>query len=150
MKPVCVTISSTIDRDGMEEKEVIQQTVTGQFENKEERWFLRYREQEGTEEETRTTVKANHDEVVLIRHGAISYRQTYRPGSKSSSLMKIPNGTVEMIVHTHTYERTLVDGRGVISFSFALTVGEEALGEYRLKIEWMEVSDLDECVGKGA
>jgi uncharacterized beta-barrel protein YwiB (DUF1934 family) len=101
-------------------------------------WVLRYLEHVGTPEEVRTAVKALPGEVTVVRQGAISYRQTYRPGEKRESVVTTPAGTTRMEVTTLSCYRDRTDGEGRIAFSFLLTMGEQKLGHYELRITWTE------------
>lgn len=121
--------------DGGEE-ECIEQQLDGQWEQRGEAWVLRYQENPGTPEQVRTTLKATPTDVVVIRQGLISYRQTYRPGESTSSVIETPAGRSEMEVETLDYSRE----HGHIRFSFHLHMENEPLGRYQLDIRWTEVA----------
>ncbi|SFI68792.1 DUF1934 domain-containing protein [Thermoflavimicrobium dichotomicum] len=138
MIPVQIQIKSVIYHEGEGEPEVIQQQAEGQLDVREDEWVLRYRENTGTEDETRTTVKSWPDYLMVIRHGAVSYRQTYRPHQTITSMVHTPAGQTEMDVTTLDYIREWKPPNGRISFSFHLTMGQEKMGRYQLTIQWIE------------
>ncbi|GGE05707.1 hypothetical protein GCM10011571_03530 [Marinithermofilum abyssi] len=140
LKPIRLDIVSEIRSDDQEDVERIEQQLKGHFDQKEDRWVLRYWEEPGTQEEVRTTVKAKEDEVTVIRQGAVSYRVTYRPGQTSLSLVETPGGKAEMEVHTLDYRRRMEESHGQIQFSFRLRMAGEEMGHYQLKIQWTGVS----------
>jgi uncharacterized beta-barrel protein YwiB (DUF1934 family) len=135
--PVLLHIRSTIQSDE-EWDEAIEQNQVGEFEERDGQWVLRYWENKGTADEVRTVVKAGENEVTVIRHGAIAYRQTYRPGQETGSVIHTLAGESEMRVRTIDYRRDRRDNGGVILFSFQLHMGEEEMGQYQLQIEWTE------------
>jgi len=135
--PVHLRIRSTILSKG-EWNDEIEQNEVGEFEDRDGQWVLRYWENPGTKDEVRTVVKAAENEVTIIREGAIAFRQTYRPGHETGSLIHTPAGEGEMRVRTLDYRRDRRDNGGVILFSFWLHMGEEEMGQYQLQIEWTE------------
>jgi uncharacterized beta-barrel protein YwiB (DUF1934 family) len=138
--PVKIYIESTIEQESGQEPEVIRQELDGCLEVKEgEEWILRYKENGGTADETRTSVKAFPDRVTVVRQGPVSYRQTYIPGQKLESIVHTPAGKTEMEVTTLHYTRERSEERGSIYFSFLLTMGNQTLGTYELSLKWMEV-----------
>lgn len=137
MKAIQLDIYSYILAADGGEPEIIDQQLEGRLERKGETWILRYVENAGNSDQVRTTVKAGPEEVTVIRQGMIAYRQTYRPGETTYSMIETPGGTSEMKVETENYSRE--DGH--IRFSFRLSAGEEPMGLYRLDIRWTEVSE---------
>ncbi|MDN4592597.1 DUF1934 domain-containing protein [Polycladomyces subterraneus] len=137
MIPVHLHIRSAIQSKN-EWDDAIEQNEVGEFEDRDGQWVLRYWENKGTAEEVRTVVKAGENEVTVIRQGAIAYRQTYRPGHETGSLIHTPAGESEMRVRTLDYRRDRRENGGVIFFSFRLHMGEEEMGQYQLQIEWTE------------
>lgn len=136
MIPVQLVIESTIDQE-----EKILQEMEGQFVERGEEWVLRYVEHPGSEDEIRTTVKAEQHKATVIRQGAITYRQTYSPGKRTFTRIEMPGGTAEMEVNTLDYQRRQTGEQGELSVSFLLEMGGEQLGNYQLQIKWFEVSN---------
>ncbi|WP_169713642.1 DUF1934 domain-containing protein [Paludifilum halophilum] len=137
--PIRLEIQSSIDPGEREDVQSIEQDLKGHFEKRDKHWVLRYTEKPGTEEEVRTTVKAGEEEVVVIRQGMVAYRTTYRPGSRTYSLIETPGGTSEMEINTLDYQWTGDEGSGSIRFSFQLRMEGEEMGRYQLQIQWTEV-----------
>ncbi|WP_168188776.1 DUF1934 domain-containing protein [Thermoflavimicrobium daqui] len=138
MIPIKIHIESIIHHEQEDQPEVIKQDLAGTFALRGDEWVLRYKENEGTPDETRTAVKSTQDQITIIRHGAISYRQTYRPQETMTSMIHTPAGQTEMDVHTLYYLRERDEFHGLIRFSFHLTMGQEKLGNYQLTIRWTE------------
>lgn len=137
MIPVQLYIESTIHTEG-EEPEVIRQQLAGRLQFKDEEWVLRYTENTGTADEVRTSVKSLPDRITVVRQGPVSYRQTYRPGEKTESIVHTPAGKTEMDVTTLKYFREWTGEEGCIQFSFLLNMGAQDLGRYQLIIKWTE------------
>ncbi|SMO68158.1 DUF1934 domain-containing protein [Melghirimyces algeriensis] len=140
MDRIRLSIVSLIDSEDGERQEPIEQQMEGWFQTRENRWILKYTEKPGTEDEVKTTVKADQDEVTVIRQGAVSYRQRYCPGKMTSCLIETPGGVAEMDVQTLSYQRERLDEGGQVQFSFRLFMEGEALGRYQLTIQWTEVA----------
>ncbi|QKG85777.1 DUF1934 domain-containing protein [Kroppenstedtia pulmonis] len=141
MKPIYLEIQSFIQPGAGLEPQTIKQQLEGFFEERPSEWVVRYTETPGTDEEIRTTVKADTEEVTVIRQGMVSYRTTYRPGQETFSLIEVPGGTSEMEVMTKTYQRNQTSDGGMIQFTFDLKMGNEEMGQYQLRIQWTEVPD---------
>nr|WP_258567755.1 DUF1934 domain-containing protein [Paenactinomyces guangxiensis] len=133
-------IESTIQSETDQAPEVIRQNLSGRLRINENEWVLRYTEHSGTEDEVRTSVKSLPEQITVIRQGSVSYRQTYRPGTNTQSIVYMPGGKTEMDVTTLEYHRERTDREGTIQFSFLLNMGAQKLGHYRLKIQWMEAN----------
>ncbi|WP_164491853.1 DUF1934 domain-containing protein [Staphylospora marina] len=139
MIPVRIWIESLIQHEPDIEPEVIRQEMTGTFRCREnDEWVIRYVEQEGQEDEVRTTVKSLPESMIVIRQGAVAYRQTYVPGRMTESLVHTPAGITEMEVSTLSCTRNRSGGEGEIRLSFLLGMGGEDLGRYELNLRWME------------
>lgn len=136
--PVQLWIESTIQAEEDQEPEIIHQQLAGRLQVKDEEWVLRYKENPETEDEVRTSVKSMPTQITVIRQGAVSYRQTYRPGEKLESIVHTPAGKTEMEVTTLKYHRERTDKHGHIQFSFLLNMGTQSLGYYQLDIKWTE------------
>lgn len=137
--PVNISIQSVIQHEEGQEPEVVEQSLKGKFEVKENGiWSLKYKENEGTADEVFTSVRSSEDQIVISRQGPVSYRQTYRPGKKVESIVYTPAGKTEMEVTTLSYQRRLEKAEGEIRFSFLLTMGSQDLGRYELSLKWME------------
>lgn len=139
MIPVQLYIESTIHAEG-EEPEVIRQQLAGRLQFKDEEWVLRYTENTGTADEVRTSVKSLPDQITVVRQGPVSYRQTYRPGETTESIVHTPAGKTEMDVTTLKYFRERTGEEGLIQFSFLLNMGAQDLGRYQLIIRWTEAT----------
>jgi uncharacterized beta-barrel protein YwiB (DUF1934 family) len=137
--PVQLYIESTIHAEG-EEPEVIRQQLAGRLQIKDEEWVLRYTENTGTADEVRTSVKSLPDQITVVRQGPVSYRQTYRPGETTESIVHTPAGKTEMDVTTLKYFRERTGEEGLIQFSFLLNMGAQDLGRYQLIIRWTEAT----------
>ncbi|SEM81900.1 Uncharacterized beta-barrel protein YwiB, DUF1934 family [Lihuaxuella thermophila] len=137
MIPVQLYIESTIHREG-EEPEVIRQQLSGGLQFNDEEWIIRYTENAGTADEVRTSVKSFPDRITVVRQGPVSYRQTYRPGETTQSIVHTPAGKTEMDVSTLKYLRERAGQEGRIQFSFLLNMGAQDLGSYQLIIQWTE------------
>jgi uncharacterized beta-barrel protein YwiB (DUF1934 family) len=135
---VNVHIESIIQEQEKQEPEVIQQEVLGRLERKAEEWVIRYIEHAGTPDEVRTSVKSLPKQITIIRHGAVSYRQTYQPGETTESIIHTPAGKTEMDVTTIDYQRELNGEVGQIRLSFHLNMGSQHLGYYQLQFKWTE------------
>ncbi|MDQ0418315.1 uncharacterized beta-barrel protein YwiB (DUF1934 family) [Croceifilum oryzae] len=138
LREVRVRVASIIYSDPVAEPEKIEQEMTGSFEQSRTDWKIRYKENPNTSEEVATMVRAGEEQLVIIRRGGISYRQVYRPGEVTVSLMTTPGGQMEMEVHTHQYHREMGQGSGKIEFSFELSMSGQLLGLYELTIDWLE------------
>ncbi|MDR6225417.1 DUF1934 domain-containing protein [Desmospora profundinema] len=137
MGAIQLAIQSLIHPSDGGKEETIEQKLDGRLERKGETWILRYLENAGKQDQVRTTVKADPAEVAVIRQGMIAYRQTYRPGERTYSVIETPGGTSEMEVETIDYLRE--DGH--IRFSFRLHMENDPVGHYQLDIRWTEVSE---------
>jgi uncharacterized beta-barrel protein YwiB (DUF1934 family) len=140
--PVKIWIESTIQHDPDSEPEVIRQEMAGKlsFREEDDEWVIRYTEQEGTQEEVHTSVKAAAGQVTVVRHGSVAYRQKYVPGQVTESVIHTPAGIMEMEVTTLEYRRERFEREGQIRFAFLLNMGDQDLGKYQLNLKWMEES----------
>lgn len=134
---VNIFIQSTIEQEN-EEPQIIKQQMRGNLEWNGEEWVIRYSEQPGTEEEVRTVVQSFPDQVMITRHGLVSYQQTYCPGKRLESIVYTPAGETEMEVMTLHYEREAKEKEGKIELAFLLHMGQQYLGRYQLSLKWME------------
>ncbi|MGA8941959.1 MAG: DUF1934 domain-containing protein [Thermoactinomyces sp.] len=138
MIPVKIYIESTIWQEADQGPEVIRQELSGRFQEKGSgEWILWYKENSGTSAEIVTAVKSRPDQILIVRQGAVSYRQFYKPGQKMRSVVYTPAGSTEMEVETLTYQRKRLNREGLISFSFLLHMGKQKLGKYKLGIRWI-------------
>ncbi len=138
MIPVKIFIESTIWQVMDQKPEVIRQKLTGRFQEKSsEEWILWYKENSGTSAEIVTAVKSRPDQILIVRKGAVSYRQFYKPGKMMRSIVYTPAGATEMEVETLTYERQRLNREGQLRFSFLLYMGKQKLGKYELGLKWI-------------
>ncbi len=133
MIPVRLFIVSTINQE-----EKIEQEIDGQLIERNKEWLLRYVENEGSADEIRTTVKVEEEKAMVIRQGAVSYRQTYHPGRRTYTQIEVPGGRAEMEVQTLDYQYKGNKEYGEIHILFLLDMDGEELGEYQLYIKWQE------------
>jgi uncharacterized beta-barrel protein YwiB (DUF1934 family) len=94
-------------------------------------WYIKYVEQE-EDGQTNTTIKANAQEIVVIRNGLVSMRQSYQPGVTTMGSFHGAGGLMWM--DTETKEIQLQhDAEGYLSsikWTYILHVNEQRVGHY--------------------
>lgn len=96
-------------------------------------WYIKYVEQ-GEDGETNATVKIKSDEVVVIRNGFVSMRQSYRTGVTTSGMYESPAGPMQMDTAT-TGIKLEYDEEGYLqtaSWSYKLSLNEQEVGTYNV------------------
>jgi len=97
-------------------------------------WYIKYVEQE-EEGQTNATVKVKEDEIVVIRNGVVSMRQSYRPGVKTSGSYTSAAGVMQMDTDTKDM-RLHYDEDGYLSeavWVYDLYLNEQKIGRYTVQ-----------------
>lgn len=97
-------------------------------------WYIKYVEQDEAGE-TNATVKVKEDEIVVIRNGVVSMRQSYRPGVKTGGLYHSAAGVMQM--DTDTRDIALrYDADGYLRTAvwvYDLYLNEQSIGRYTVQ-----------------
>ncbi|BAU26422.1 uncharacterized beta-barrel protein YwiB (DUF1934 family) [Aneurinibacillus soli] len=94
-------------------------------------WYIKYVEQDEAGE-TNATMKVRPDEVVVIRNGLVSMRQSFRPGVPTSGIFESMAGPMQMDTET-TDVRVEYDEEGYLCeavWNYTLFLNEQEVGRY--------------------
>lgn len=104
-------------------------------------WYIKYIEQE-EEGQTNATVKVKEDEIVVIRNGLVSMRQSYRPGIKTSGSYVSLAGEMSMDTDTRDI-RLHYDEAGYLTAAvwvYDLYLNEQNIGRYTVQCRLTRLS----------
>jgi uncharacterized beta-barrel protein YwiB (DUF1934 family) len=104
-------------------------------------WYIKYIEQE-EEGQTNATVKVKEDEIVVIRNGLVSMRQSYRPGIKTSGSYVSLAGEMSMDTDTRDI-RLHYDEEGYLTAAvwvYDLHLNEQNIGRYTVQCRLTRLS----------
>ena len=123
MKRVIVSVKST-QRDADGEDTVVELVSSGKYYETALAKHIIYDESEVTGlGNTKTTIKAYKDSVVLLRTGEFSMRHEYQLGKTNVASLETPYGAVELAMLTHELDIDLNDGKGHICLGYDISVG---------------------------
>ncbi|MBN6187114.1 DUF1934 domain-containing protein [Aneurinibacillus sp. BA2021] len=109
-------------------------TYQGQLHFMNGTWYIKYVEQD-EDGRTNATVKVKEDEIVVIRSGMISMRQSYRPGVKTGGVYHSAAGAMQM--DTDTKDIALrYDADGYLHTAvwvYDLHLNEQNIGQYTVQ-----------------
>ncbi|MEK8130798.1 DUF1934 domain-containing protein [Paenibacillus filicis] len=102
--------------------------------------YLRYEEPEEAQMgRTTTTVRLHPEEVRIIRHGDVSFEQTFAAGRKHVGYMDTPHGRMELETLTQSVElKRPAAGRALpleASWCYELTAMGEAAGGFEVRLQ---------------
>ncbi|WP_259455635.1 DUF1934 domain-containing protein [Bacillus sp. PK3_68] len=133
--PVDIHLTTSIEHEG--EKEVFKFMLSGEFQEKNGSFFLKYNEiqEEGT---IQTIVKFSDKGAVILRSGAIKMRLPFNEKEQMNGSYESPQGTLAMstrtnkLSHSHTYKESQLEG--ALRLDYHLLMQGIAVGSYTLDL----------------
>lgn len=115
--------------------ETVRHQAEGSYMLKGSRHYIRYLDKHiDSKDHVPTTIKVREDELVLIRQGSVTTRQSFRPGFDTRGGYETPYGTMELVMHTHRLESDFGTDQGIIHLDYSLQADGSLVGEYELEI----------------
>ncbi len=138
-KDVLVTIVGTQQyRDG--EQDTITLVTKGSYHQKNNLYYILYKESEITGMEgTTTSIKAEAGRVVLNRMGTLEFRQVFEKNMLYQGVYMTTVGSMYIQVLPHKVEVVLDDSGGFINLEYDIHVDSEKLGYNKLSITIKEI-----------
>lgn len=138
--PVMIHLTTSVEHEG--EKEIFELMLSGEFQEKNGSYFLKYKEvqEEGT---IQTTVKFSDEGAVILRSGAVSMRLPFNKEAQMNGSYKSPHGTLAMstetnkLSHSHTYNEAKLEG--TFQLDYHLFMQGTAVGSYTLELKFNAV-----------
>lgn len=133
--PVNIHLTTSIEHEG--EKEVFELMLSGEFQEKNGSFFLKYNEvqEEGT---IQTVVKFSDQSAVILRSGAVNMRLPFHEKEQMNGSYNSPHGTLAMstrtskLLHSRTYNESRLEGR--LQLDYHLLMQGTAVGSYTLDL----------------
>ncbi|EKN62973.1 DUF1934 domain-containing protein [Schinkia azotoformans] len=121
-------------RDGAGRKELLTIEEEGTLYSKEDATFLAYKEMMENVGQISNVIKVKGDEVLIMRSGGVSMRQTYKKGATTFGSYQSPYGMMEMVAKTENIDFTnRIDSRKAkLILSYQLQMQGEWVGRHRL------------------
>lgn len=129
--PVIIHVQSVVNEGT--DSETIEFQTTGQYYLKNNKIYLVYHEEHELGK-VKTTVKAQADEVLIIRSGAIRMKQRFLPDVQTRSLYKMPFGELELGVDTKEIDIS----SGAIRLVYDMLVDQDQRHLHTLTITFKE------------
>ncbi|OEH85391.1 hypothetical protein BHU72_04695 [Desulfuribacillus stibiiarsenatis] len=133
----------------IEDKELIEQGVLSQVE-KAEHWYeaklhvkenityIQYNDTEQENEEVKTIIKIDGQEITILKYGFVKSKQKFMKGVPYQSIYETPYGTLPLEVDTKDINvQFLSKDDGFIQIDYVLDVAGERLGSRKLDIRVM-------------
>ncbi|PZE20102.1 DUF1934 domain-containing protein [Paenibacillus xerothermodurans] len=114
--------------------EHISQDADGELYAKGNHYYLRYNEASAEMARTVTTIRLGPDSIRVIRQGALRSEQTFVRGQRLHGYYDTPQGKLGLETKTDALAVDLIDGLGVVEWSYELYVMGELSGTYRLRL----------------
>jgi uncharacterized beta-barrel protein YwiB (DUF1934 family) len=133
MQDVQIQLVVTHKRDG--QTDVTKQEYLGKGVQKENGWYISYKEQFDEIGEVGTILKIAELDVTLLRQGKLQSKQLFAKGRSSDSVYSSPYGQFQMETHTRQLRIKRENGRPQeLEISYQLWLNQQYLGEYEMKI----------------
>lgn len=134
MQEVRIKLTAKHLVDGNEEETI--HDYTGRYVEKENAWYLTYREQMEGIGEVGTTLRLGEKSVTLVRQGQVSSRQQFEKGKSTHSVYRSPYGPFDMETHTNKLRIQVQDGMPRnVEIAYQLWMSGQYAGEHRLQIQ---------------
>jgi uncharacterized beta-barrel protein YwiB (DUF1934 family) len=127
-KKVNVLIESCIDDQNIVQK------AEGDLYPKGSHYYLRYEEMDPEMKGTVTTIRLERDSIRIIRRGHLRSEQTFISGRRLHGYYDTAQGKIELETVTNTIFVDLIDGMGIVEWSYELYLMGEKSGAYRLRL----------------
>lgn len=101
--------------------------------------YVRYEESQHDLAKTMTTLRIAEDSVKIIRHGAIQAEQTFLPLVKTTGFLHSSGVRFALQMYTHAILQTKHPHYWLIEWSYDITLNEQEIGRYEVKLSiWEE------------
>ena len=133
MKKVKIHVKSFEKSDN--EKSAIETVSFGKMAEKNGKFYVFYDETEAVGMKgTKTTIKWNYDNVVIIRSGTVESRQEFAQGLECISVYKTPYMTFSLKTNTEYLSVYCRDGVWTIELEYMLELAEQEKNEMKIQI----------------
>lgn len=133
MQDVRIELLVTHKMDGQTDE--TKQQYLGKGVQKENGWYISYKEQFAEIGEVGTILKISEQDVTLLRQGKLQSKQLFAKGSSSESVYASPYGQFQMETHTRQLRITRENGRPLeLEISYQLWLNRQYLGEYEMMV----------------
>lgn len=114
------------------------QEYLGRGVQKENGWYISYKEQFDQIGEVATILKIDELNVTLLRQGKLQSKQLFAKGSSSESVYASPYGQFQMETHTRELRISRDNGRPQkLEIGYQLWLNQQYLGEYEMTIKFI-------------
>lgn len=138
MRPVQIIIKSSQQTPSGRSDMQIQ--VEGNVTNKNDAWYVTYKEPEGTGlDNTTTTLKLEDKKVTLLRTGSTKLKQTFVLGEITHGVYETPYGNFEMQVDPKDVRVELLADKGKIYLHYDLDMAGEKIEDQKLNIMFYSI-----------
>lgn len=136
-----INIEGTMEQDGESDK--VSLMTRGNFVQREDRFFISYKETEATGYQgSITTVKAEGDKKVsMLRNGQMPSRLVIELGKRHVCHYDTGFGSLSLGVAADEIENSLTEHGGELMFSYTLDTGMERLSRNKVKITVQEAEN---------
>jgi uncharacterized beta-barrel protein YwiB (DUF1934 family) len=128
-KSVEIEIHSTSDA------QTVVQKAAGEVYVKPDAVYLKYKEPSYDMGQTSTTLKIRPDTIKVIRHGDVQSEQEFSLNKRVLGFYYLPQGRTGLETFTHSMSVQLVEGIGVVTWSYDLSMMGDAQGSYDLRVD---------------
>ncbi|QNO15119.1 DUF1934 domain-containing protein [Alkalicella caledoniensis] len=138
MRPVQIIIKSSQQTPSGRSDMQIQ--VEGNLTNKNDTWYLTYKEPEGTGlDNTTTTLKLEDNKVTLLRSGYTKLKQVFVLGEITRSHYVTQYGSFEIEVDAKDIRVELLSDKGKIYLNYDLNMAGEKIEDQKLNIMFYSI-----------
>jgi uncharacterized beta-barrel protein YwiB (DUF1934 family) len=144
-KDVIIEVKNTLtDFEG--ETEEITLISEGSLYEKENNYYIIYKENLTTGEGTTTTIKVESGQkVILIRQGELIQRQVFAVGRRDYGLFTTPFGELMMTVSTEKVDANIDENGGKIFLEYDLEISEQPVSHNLLNISVRRKQEHEYC-----
>jgi uncharacterized beta-barrel protein YwiB (DUF1934 family) len=141
--PVSVKLVTEV-RDGSQTDTTTLQ-ANGQLFEKNGNQFLSYEEKLEDIGSVRTLVKLSEEQVLIMRSGDVSMRQSFEKGEVTHGHYEHAYGRMQLITQTENINIQVKESpvRGKLLLTYVLTVQGERAGRYKLTLTYRELENVE-------
>ena len=98
--------------------------------------YLRYEDRPADgQDRVPTTIKLSADEMVILRHGAVTAEQRFVPERETRAEYHTPYGVMELVMQTHVLQSAFDGASGYARVAYHLSANGAPVGKYEVEIK---------------
>ena len=135
-RSVNINVKSKQD-DGVDEEEIVTKN-SGELYQKDDTYYLKYKENSEGLEGVKTTLKIKEGKLTLIRQGKVRTIQKFEPETRTEFDYNTPYGTMKLALEVEKWNLDINQGSGRIHLEYAVYSQEGLVSNNQLIIKYAE------------